>query len=740
MMSTPSRLMVVIAGVLGVGLVGCEGPEGADGKDGTQGPAGDAGSQGPQGPEGPTGPAGPTGDAGRSPFVTGPGVKLTITGARIGAGIATVDFKITDGANVPLDIDGLYTVGVARPSFVIARLAEESFGGPGQYTAYTTRAASSSVTGISTQQAAVDSGGTFMELGVGAGTYRYVFKTAVTPTDMNQAHAIGGYVTRTFNELRYVANDVYHFVPAGGPPPTKREIVKTTACNGCHGTLAAHGGSRRETGLCIMCHSGQTLDPDTGNTVDFRVMLHKIHRGSSLPSVLAVPSVPYQIIGNAGSMHDFSTVAFPRDIKLCSTCHTGAQGDRWKTNPTRAACGSCHDDVVWAGPTMSHSGGEQLDDARCGGCHPATGPAGVPSIASTHAAASADPALKPLVVTVLDAQNTGPGQAPRITFQVRFDGQPLDILTTPLTSLRATVAGPNTDYAQYFQVTIQPFVAADGNALEVVDLAQGTFRFSFPNTPTTIIPATAKGSYAVGLEGNLTPTGGVRNTLVNPVFFFKVTDTTAVPRRKLVDRDKCNACHADLAFHGGSRKDPNYCVMCHNANNVNDERMARVEGSTITAQPVHFKVLIHKIHSGENLTQQPYLIGTSAPTRTNPAGRSEDFGEVRFPGDRRVCTTCHVSAATYALPLPLTALPTREDDYTCTEAPGLDDDTYCDTRVISATRFMSATAAACTSCHDAPYVVTHTQLMTTALGAESCATCHAPGDTFGVDRVHVPPP
>jgi len=55
--------------------------------------------------------------------------------------------------------------------------------------------------------------------------------------------------------------------------------------------------------------SAPEADPDTGNTVDMKVFIHKLHMGSSLPSVQA--GGHYQIVGFNNSVADFSTVVFP---------------------------------------------------------------------------------------------------------------------------------------------------------------------------------------------------------------------------------------------------------------------------------------------------------------------------------------------------------------------------------------------------------------------------------------------
>ncbi len=79
------------------------------------------------------------------------------------------------------------------------------------------------------------------------------------------------------------------FVPNGGAVAT-REIVTAATCNGqCHSELEGHAGTRTDPNYCAMCHNPTTFDGNTNatvatNSLDMKVMVHRIHMGRLLPS------------------------------------------------------------------------------------------------------------------------------------------------------------------------------------------------------------------------------------------------------------------------------------------------------------------------------------------------------------------------------------------------------------------------------------------------------------------------
>lgn len=227
-----------------------------------------------------------------------------------------VTYTISDPAGLPLDRNGVYTPGPVSTSFILSFIPayEEA------YVAYTTRVQTSPITGDSAVQASTDTGGAYTELSIG--TYKYKFGTVLPEGyDRDVTHTVGVYARRDLTEFgldRYVANELDHFVPSGSSEPMPRDIVTTETCNGrCHDPLALHGGSRQEVGLCILCHNPtQDIDPDTGNSIDMPLMIHKIHMGEYL-------SEEYTIIGYRQTPHNYNDVVYPAPINECEACHTG---------------------------------------------------------------------------------------------------------------------------------------------------------------------------------------------------------------------------------------------------------------------------------------------------------------------------------------------------------------------------------------------------------------------------------
>jgi OmcA/MtrC family decaheme c-type cytochrome len=720
----PSKLFVCCS-LVGL-LTACEGPAGPTG------PAGPPGTPGDIGPIGQTGNPGDPGDPGTNPWVVEGGVDVTVTSLTFTEGKATVAFTLEDEDGEALDREGNLTGGRVNVAFVLSQLAELPDGSPGQYTAYTENAAGN--------QAASESSGEFTTVDVAAGTYTYEFVAPLTGFDPTLTQTVMAVADRTFEDVRSFDRDLLSVVPGGGDPLVREEVTQAT-CASCHGqSLRLHGGRYTAPSQCILCHTPQTIDPESGNTVDFKVMIHKIHAGAELPSVQA--GIPYQIIGFGGSVHDFSDVHFPfsNSVNNCLACHAGAQGDRWETMTTKASCTSCHDTTIFEGtpvpPQVAHSGGTgpNVNDDSCATCHAPESI--IAPVDDSHLFGLLAPDAPEYVLDIESMTSTAPGQTPVMTFIATKDGAPLNLITSPMTSMSATIAGPNTDFATFWQARMQGSGAV--GTLTLLDAATGLHQYAFP--AAAAIPAGATGSYTVGIEGNFTPAGTtIRHAPPSPTFAFAVTDPAPVPRREIVAADLCDSCHRDLAFHGGSRKNANYCIMCHNPKKANDQRISRFESSTVVAEPVDFRVMIHKIHMGEELTQPYILGGNPSPNAGNPAGNQEDFGDTRYPRARTDCAACH-TGTTWTLPMDRSAayLPSTALELTCTEDPVADTNAFCEAPfwVVSETISIPPATSVCTSCHDAPHVAAHAMVNTTVLGTESCSVCHGSGREWDVARFH----
>jgi OmcA/MtrC family decaheme c-type cytochrome len=621
-----------------------------------------------------------------------PGLALKIQSASIADdGTIKAQIKLTDPKGLPLDREGITTPGAISTRFVVGFIPS----GQKQYVSYINRTVTSAITNHSAVQATYDSGGKFTKDADGVYTYTFNQK-APAGFEKGSTHSIGVWAARDLSEfeldaLANYASDVYNFVPNGSPVTVTRDVIRTQSCNRCHDPLSAHD-ERQTLGLCNICHNPQSGDPDTDNTIDMVVMTHKIHMGKDLPSG------HYQIIGYRNTVHDYSTVGFPANPRRCTTCHeqnTGAAQATAYLKPNRAACGSCHDNVNFA-TGQNHLNLPQINDNQCANCHIPQGELEFDaSIIGAHTIPEFSRDLPGTVFEILEVRDGQAGKKPTVTFTVKEkSGNPITNITGM--RLQIVLAGPTRDYASYVSEDV---TKAPGSG--------GTYTYTFQNA----IPADAKGTFAMGIEGyrSVTLMQGttqqitVRDAGVNKVKYFSVDGSPLAPRRQVVSLEKCNSCHSFLSLHGGNRNTVEQCVLCHNPNTT--DRAVR-PADKMPARTIQMAYMIHRIHTGEESTREIVIYGRG--------GSVNDFGEVRYPGDRRNCNACHVNGSEQ--------LPLSESLLQVQDPRGL-------------LNPMGPVTAACTGCHTSTPAASHALSNTTQQLGEACAACHASRE-FGVSKIH----
>lgn len=633
-----------------------------------------------------------------------PGLAFSVVSHEIAAdGTLKVRFKLTDPKGLPLDRLGVTTPGAVSTSFMVARIPK----GGSHYQSYTTRSRTSSLpatAGQTSLQAAADSGGSYST--VAEGEYIYTFGTKL-PADYQKdaTTTIGMWGTRNLTEWDLGTNratTLYHFVPNGSAVTEKRDVVSNQTCNKCHTDLYAHG-SRVGMELCVLCHTPaygnvKNINPQTGNTVDMTVMTHKIHMGASLPSVQA--GTPYQFI--ASSVHDYSNVSIPSDIRNCTFCHDGtaSQGDAWLKKPTRAACGSCHDNVNFA-TGANHLNLPQPSDNLCANCHIPEGELEFDaSIKGAHTIPQRSSMLTPVIAKITSVENAKPGEKITVNFTLKKpDGSTWDIKA--LNRIALILSGPTTDYVS---PTSHGYVSEDPKATAA--LSGDTYRYTF----STPLPADAKGTFTVGLDGRhaMTVLEGtlkqqtIQYNIDNQVLSFSVDGSAVVPRRAIVSTAKCNGCHSNLILHGNNRNRVETCVLCHNPVETD---AARRPAAAMPPESIDFALMIHRIHAGEE-QERDYTVYGFGNTPHN-------YNKVVYVGGLNNCSTCH-EGTSYMVPVKAKADKTDPRGYLNPVKPA---------------------TGACTGCHVSLDAASHALVNTSQLG-ESCGACHGSGKTYAVDKVH----
>lgn len=671
-----------------------------------------AGCSGDDGAPGPAGPPGTPG-TGIVPKSAATALSISITGVTINSP-PVVHFTVTNEDSFPV---GGLTISDLR--FTLAKLMPSMNGSPSKWQSYivtTETAETGPGSGETRVQATREDSGTLVDnLN---GSYSYTFQTDITSVvcpapcedadgnlldlsyQPNFTHRLG---IQTRGDLPMV-NGLYTFVPAtGAVVESGREIVKTETCNECHNELEAHD-ARIETGYCVICHNPGSTDAQSRNTVDFKVMIHKIHRSADLPSV--VNGVPYSIYGfnpatrNGDLEYDFSDIEFPQDIRNCTKCHDGStssEGDAWQT-PSIAGCGSCHDDVDFStganhGPP-GNEGGAQTD-ITCLGCHKIDGTGIAPSAAQAHIIPASAPKVASgkfqyniiaICGTAVDADPVcAPNSTPTVTFSVSdptggihgYGGNNTNYnifadpeFTTAGASLNILTAWDTRDYTNEFGTGTRPSRA---NSVGVLSLAapdvvdDGTGVFTVEATAMDPIPDTAMGSGAIAMEGRLRGESvvgsgnfDIRVPVKGEVAYFGITDTIPVARRVAVDIEyKCDNCHDLLSEHGDNRaENAQLCVLCHNPRGTDVERrdtddptdgipnVSPLDGKW--EESIDLRRLIHGIHAAQKDDPSTPEIEGYGFREKGLVVAGHEYGHVRFPGILSDCTTCH-NSGTYEL-------------------------------------------------------------------------------------------
>ena len=753
---------------LSLGLAGCSG---SDGKDGAPGPAGPPGATPPPAPPGPPGIDAPVGMP--------TDLVIEITDVEI-ASAPVVTFTVRNEAG-----RGYPDLAPNQISWTLAKLVPD--GNAHTWRSYIRRvraARPNAVVGWRDEPAMATAIQSDAEPGTRGtleylrdGEYRYTFgidiTNVTTPVPVEYEPTLTHRVALQVNAPLPRTNAWLDFVPAspGAAPTVTRNIVTTASCNSCHVNLGKHGGSARvEVEHCVTCHNPEHIEPNSGESLDMAVIIHKLHRGSSLPRVGA--GQRYLVWGNAAAPREFDRVVYPFESRArhadashrtmaCQKCHTDddawaaefkstatPDGGNWKTVFNKAACASCHEDVPGFGPP----GAAWIDPAKpnhstyteteCEFCHRDQGLAPTPAQAhrldlferarSIHTLIAGAPELDTVANTlsyrIRVEDSTGADRTQDATWQVSMPYPTVEYRT------RGVGAGAN-------QAPNLTGITVGGLTPD----AQGYYEVVHALSPDRVAEMVAAGGSGTLVVRGALNDGGDTLYFPNVTAAFAIDDPVPVPRRTVVlAEDGCRNCHMGLTNHGAGtayNDDLQTCVVCHNANWYHEGTsgggrtwwqvgMRRNQGLMST---------IHGVHNRSGFFPAAYANGKTPlalPAMAPGAAGTRDL---------RNCLQCHLDG-TFELPLP----PEVSGPSVGLNA-GLDD--------VDQHLKLTPAAGACASCHvDFSRVNLATGQSTDAafnhfktmgggisfgwswgipdMQGEACAVCHGPGRSYDLRTAH----
>lgn len=448
------------------------------------------------------------------------------------------------------------------------------------------------------------------------------------------------------------------------------------------------------------------------------IRAHGVHMGEELSSDFSTNSA-------TGIFKAYKGVVFPSDARNCTACHVD---DRWKTQPSRLACGACHDNT-WFGPKADlpagmalHVGGPQTKDSACIVCHIADGQDGM-ATSTADAHKISPPAFKNQVLLSLSAPANGKyyaaGDQPVVTIRLIDIASGMALNPTNLVEPKIStnvqpsewrnadlyVAGPRAHTVPVLTTSsTDPAKSRANNDLRILKDAtkmdpRATRTDDAINYQLADVTNLVAGTYTVYAE--FRPGTGFGGTAA---INFQVGKTNV--ETQITPANACLSCHGESRIHATSRAltmQPELCKVCH------DWSHQMVGKTNWTNSQYGFGVSpivrrVHGLHFGRYLAKNNENGGTA-------------FEEVIFPQDVRNCTKCHSDPA-------------------------------------NTTWNSKPSRLACMSCHDSTDSTTHGQLMTwdptpadpwNGDEVETCTICHgadaeyAPKNVHSIANPYVPP-
>ena len=583
-------------------------------------------------------------------------------------------------------------------------------------------------------------------------TFTFVSNTVLDPAWAGYTHRVG---IEIYGFGGPSVNPTFDFVPNGGAL-ARREIVSTAACNGCHDTLGVtpsppfHGGRRVDTNFCVLCHNPNNgLAPQSAAAgapsvpIPFAKAIHGVHTSQNL--------LVFEGTENHG---DFTELLYPQDVRNCTTCHKGPDGDNWKNRPNMVGCGSCHTDVNFT-TGANHVGGAQTTNQFCALCHtPAL-------IVDYHATENVTPnnaqlptGLAAFEYSISSVTVNASNQAV-VNFSIKKNGTAVNFKDN--TALTGFTFGPSflvayannvtnpQDYSNFGRSAGQPASVSLTSLVSSLTSADNvTFTATLASQP---FPAGAK-MRAVALQGYFTQTNvdingdAVNDNVGRHTPSVQKAVTGDAVRRTIIKSGYdnvagvltpvgCLECHEIFEGHGGNRvNNVQVCVMCHNPSNTSSGRTIDPAGTTPIDQviidyfngdsdpltigsnpltypevPANFKNLIHGIHSG-SMRVDPFVF-----VRNFRDGVLLVGSEITFPGNLKNCNKCHIGDSYKA------NLPTGVDFSTAKITSGVSGETRTEitakrgTVPNSTDLVISPIVSACGMCHNSDTDRSHFVLM-----------------------------